>query len=279
MLGTEAALSFSMDEWPVRCFSKTECDITNRQSVIDACDGARLIINCAAYTDVEGAEVDSQRAFEVNTDGAENVARVAALVGSKLIHLSTDYVFDSLAGYKPALETCQPRPFGAYARSKGVGERLVAICRPGAWIVRTSSLYGPGKNFFSTIIERAHAQQPLRVVDDQVTAPTSARDLAEQLVALVDADAESGVYHATASGSTTWYEAARFALDHLGLHSVPITPISTAEHGGLAPRPAYSILANNKLKLLRIHRMRPWRIALAEWLDRTYRNGSSASAT
>jgi dTDP-4-dehydrorhamnose reductase len=270
VLAREVAPALDRAGWAVQCLPRAACDITDAAATAAAVAAASpdLIVNSAAYTDVDRAEQDRERAFAVNARGAGNVARAARAKGARLLHISTDYVFD---GSKRAryVETDPPSPLGIYARSKRAGEEEVVATCEDAWIVRTGALYGAGgRNFFHAILARARAGQPLSVVDDQIVTPTWARELARQLVRLASADAPPGIYHATAAGETSWFEAARVALRAAHLE-VAIEAISTERWGSPTPRPRYSVLASARLEQLGLYEMRPWHHALMEWIGGT----------
>jgi dTDP-4-dehydrorhamnose reductase len=181
-----------------------------------------------------------------------------------LLHLSTDYVFDGRARC-PYTEQDGAAPLGAYARSKLAGEQAVAAASGEAYVVRSGELYGhSGRNFFTTVLTRARRGEPLRVVDDQIVSPTWTRELAAQLVLLVER-APPGLYHATADGQTSWYHAACEALQ-LARLQVPIEAVSTEAYRSPTPRPRYSVLAHDTLTALGLYCMRPWQQALADWL-------------
>lgn len=223
-----------------------------------------VIIHAAAYTDVDGAEREPDRAMAVNTIGTERVAKAAAARGARLVYISTDYVFDGHKG-APYEEADMPNPLNAYGRSKLEGERRALSICPGALVVRTAWLYGTGgKNFVTTIATLAGDRAELRVVADQRGCPTYARDLAEVLASLVEAKVE-GIVHATGSGGCTWHELATGIVSELGL-STKIIPITTAEANRLAPRPAYSVLSNEKLATLGLS-LPFWRESLRRFLD------------
>ena len=266
VLAREVVPAFEHAGWSVRGVPRAACDITDAAAVEAAIAGAELVINCAAYTQVDRAEQEIDRAFAVNAHGAGHVARAAHAIGARMLHVSTDYVFDG-AKREPYVETDAPAPLGVYARSKRAGEEEVLAACAGAWIVRTGSLYGAGgRNFFHAILSRARAGEPLRVIADQIVQPTWARELARQLVRVVGAPA--GIYHATARGETTWYDAARVAL-HAARLDVPIEPITTEQWGSPTPRPRYSVLAPARLEQLGLYDMRPWQDALVEWIAST----------
>jgi dTDP-4-dehydrorhamnose reductase len=266
MLAAEVGPSLAARGFRVVLVSRADCDITRAAAVEAAVERASpaLVVNCAAYTHVDDAETDVAGAFAVNAEGAGHVAEAAARSGAKLVHISTDYVFDG-ALRRPYRETDPAAPLGSYARSKWAGELRVASASRDAYVVRTGELYGSaGPNFFAAVIARARAGKPVRVVSDQVVSPTWTRELARQIALLVD-EAPPGLYHATADGETTWYEAAREAFRLLRIGAA-VEPISTQSWGSPTPRPAYSVLAHRALVDLGLYRMRHWREALEDWL-------------
>lgn len=204
-----------------------------------------VVIHAAAYTDVEGAEGEPDKAMAINAEGTERVARAAAKTGARLIYLSTDYVFDGQKG-APYRETDEPNPLNAYGRSKLEGERRALAYCANTLVVRTAWLYGAhGKNFVKTIMRLASEQPELRVVADQRGCPTHAGDLAQALARILDTDLR-GVVHAAGAGDCTWYEFACTIVSLMG-SSVTVRPITTAEAKRAAPRPPYSVLANRVL--------------------------------
>jgi dTDP-4-dehydrorhamnose reductase len=222
-----------------------------------------VVIHAAAYTDVEGAEREVEKAMQVNGEGTGRVARAAAKLGARLLAISTDYVFDGTK-QTPYLETDRPNPLGAYARSKLEGERQAMAHCPKALIVRTSWLYGrQGKNFVNTIRRKARDQRELRVVADQRGCPTHAGDLAAAIAGMITLDLR-GIVHAAGSGDCTWYE---FACAIVSLCEFPttVTPITTDQAGLCAVRPPYSVLANRVLA--RVGIMLPhWKDALSRYM-------------
>jgi dTDP-4-dehydrorhamnose reductase len=208
-----------------------------------------VVVHAAAYTDVDGAEREPERAMTVNAGGTERVAKGAATVGARLLYLSTDYVFDGCQGV-PYRETDQPNPLNVYGRSKYEGEqRALAHC-PNTLVIRTAWLYGShGKNFVKTIMRLASEKPELHVVSDQRGSPTHAGDLAialRKLIELNTSNFESRTLHLTGSGDCTWYEFAREIVSLMG-SSVRVQPISTAESKRAAQRPLYAVLSNRVL--------------------------------
>lgn len=225
-----------------------------------------VVVNAAAYTQVDACESREKEAFEVNGHGAGNLAAAAAAIGALLVHYSTDYVFD---GRKqgPYVEEDTPDPQSAYGRSKLLGETLIRRNCPEHLILRTSWLFGKnGNNFIRTILGAARKGNPLRVVNDQKGSPTYSADLAAHTRTMIAAGCR-GTYHVTNSGSCTWYDLASNALAWAGMENVPITPVSTSEFPRPAPRPANSVLSNARLERDGLPAMRPWQSAAKEYVE------------
>jgi dTDP-4-dehydrorhamnose reductase len=226
----------------------------------------KVIVNCAAWTDVDGAENTEALAFRVNSDGAENVARGAKLCGAKLIHISTDYVFsgESLAPW----QVSDPiNPQSAYGRTKAEGERRVlATYSEKTSIVRTAWLYSLyGKNFAKTMTRLAiNGDGEVQVVNDQIGQPTSSTDLAKQLVKLGLSDSPAGIYHGTNSGQSTWFDFAKEIFNLSGADTNRVIPISSSEYPRPAKRPSYSVLSHDEWDRTSLNPMRDWRIAIQE---------------
>lgn len=225
-------------------FDLPELDIRDFNSVRDTLPVCDWVVNCAAYTRVDDAERERQAAFAVNAEGALSVARVCARRGVRLLHISTDYIFDGRKG-RPYVETDSPEPLGVYGASKLAGEKAVRAEGGRFLIVRTQSLFGKrGPNFVRAIVEKIQkGATPLRVVNDQVSSPTYTRHLADALTRLIKLD-KQGVVHVSASGSCSWFDFARAIVARLR-PSVEVVPISSQELGRPAPRPAYSVLDNS----------------------------------
>jgi dTDP-4-dehydrorhamnose reductase len=223
-----------------------------------------VVFNCAAYNGVDAAEADAGPAFAVNAQGAANVAAVSREVGARLVHFSTNYVFDGEAS-EPYTEASEPRPQSAYARSKREGERLVLATDPSALVIRSSSLYGwggsavKGGSFPERLLARARAGQPLRVVSDQHHNPTFTQDLAAGSLGLVE-EGMIGTVHLVAAGCCSWWE---FTVELMRLAElgVEVAAISTAELGAAAARPR-----NGCLRSLRTEFLRPWPEGLAKFV-------------
>jgi dTDP-4-dehydrorhamnose reductase len=220
-------------------FTRAELDVTDLAAVRDALSGA-TVINCAAFTDVDGAEADPAAAHAVNAQGAHNVAEAAA----RVIYISTDYVFDgSKTG--PYVESDPVNPLSAYGRSKLAGERATLTASPQSLIVRTSWLFGAGGgNFVATMLRLGEERGAVRVVDDQVGCPTFTGHLAEALCELARSG-RHGFLHVAGGGSCSWFELARAIFERAGL-DCRVEPQTTAETGRPAPRPANSVLRSER---------------------------------
>jgi len=226
----------------------------------------KVIVNCAAWTDVDGAENSEALALRVNRDGAENVARGAKLCGAKLIHISTDYVFSGESS-APWRVDDPISPQSAYGRTKADGEQCVLETYPEKTsVVRTAWLYSPwGKNFAKTMTQRAiNGDGEVQVVNDQMGQPTSTTDLAKQLVEMGLSNSSGGIYHGTNSGQATWFEFAQEIFKLAGADVSRVVPVSSSEYVRPAKRPSYSVLGHDAWAKTTVEPMRDWRIALAE---------------
>jgi dTDP-4-dehydrorhamnose reductase len=249
-------------------WSSKDLDITHGPIVRDFVSdlSPKVMINCAAWTDVDGAETDELQASRVNSDGAENLAMAAKNCGAKLIHISTDYVFSGES--KSPWQTGDAIiPQSAYGRTKADGEgRILETYPENSSIVRTAWLYSPwGKNFAKTMTRLAiNGDGEVRVVNDQMGQPTSATDLAKQLIELGLSSSPAGVYHGTNSGQGTWFEFAQEIFKLTGADVNRIVPVSSSEYPRPAKRPSYSVLSHDAWAKTAIQPMRDWRIALQE---------------
>ena len=248
----------------VTAFDRTELDITDRAAVLAQVVGYDVIINAAAYTQVDDAETNEDAAYAINATGPHNLALAASATGAKLVQISTDYVFDGSAT-APYAEDTEIDPISAYGRTKAAGEAFVLQEHPaGSYIVRTAWLYGQhGPNFPKTMLKLAAARDTLSVVDDQVGQPTWTADLAAQIVALLDSDAPAGIYHGTSSGVTSWFGFARAVFATAGLDPERVTPTDSSQFVRPAPRPSYSVLGHDAWAAAGLSPIRDWREALA----------------
>lgn len=249
----------------VVALSRQELDITDADAVRTAIEGADVVINCAAYTNVDGAESDEAGAYRVNAEGPAVLAEACAEAGATLVHYSTDYVFkgDSAAPYP---EDGPYDPINVYGASKAEGEKaIMAGNGERSYIIRTAWLYGNGgPNFAKTMAKLAASKPEISVVDDQLGQPTSTADLAAQTVKLLDAGAPAGIYHGTNSGQATWFEFAQEVFEAAGYPRDHVKPTDSASFPRPAARPAYSVLGHDAWTAAGIPEMRDWREAFAE---------------
>ena len=211
---------------------------------IDECQ-PDIIINCASMTAVDLCESEQDKAYRLNALGAKYLALAAQRNEAKLLHISTDYVFDGKASH-PYNEEDMPNPISVYGKTKLAGEEFVRQCCLRHFIIRTSWMYGEGKNFVRTMLSLVERSNKIRVVADQVGTPTSASELAGVITYLMETEAY-GIYHASCEGFTSWYEFALNIFKEAGIN-VEVEPITTAEYPTAAKRPAYSVLDNKVLR-------------------------------
>jgi dTDP-4-dehydrorhamnose reductase len=245
-----------------------EASITDRDSIEGLLRRHRpeIVFNCAAYNAVDRAETERDLAFAVNAEGPANVALACVRTGARLVHFSTNFVFDGTLD-RPYVETDQPAPMSVYGSSKLEGERRVLDVLPSALVIRTSALFGDtgsnikGGSFPERILARAMSGEPLRVVADQRVNPTYSVDLAPAAIRLADSGLE-GVVHLVAAGCAGWDEFARAVLEE-SIVRVPVKPVASAELAAPARRPLQGCLAT-----IRVEALRPWRAGLHEWAVR-----------
>jgi dTDP-4-dehydrorhamnose reductase len=283
-LGSDLIAAFSENGDSVCGLTHAEIDIADLQSVTRALEGIRpeAIVNTAAMHHVENCEREPEKALAVNALGARNLAMAARDLGTVLMHVSTDYVFDGSKG-SPYCEEDNPRPLNAYGVSKLAGEHFVRAMTPKHFVVRTSGLYGKspcrakgGLNFIELMLKLARERGEVKVVDSEVVSPTSTAELAQQIVRLSRSDSY-GLYHATAEGSCSWYEFAREIFALTGT-SVRLKVASPDEFPAKVPRPKYSVLENGALKSRGLNVFKPWQDALRTYLgDRVEASSTQAA--
>jgi dTDP-4-dehydrorhamnose reductase len=232
------------------------------------------VVHCAAYTAVDRAESEPEKAHAVNAEGTRTVARACREIGALLVAFGTDYVFDGALS-RPYREEDPPRPLSAYGRSKLAAEEAIREEGTEHLLVRTQWLYGSrGKNFVLAILEKARAGEKIRVTSDQTGCPTNAGDLARAVLKLLDAGAR-GTVHFSNEGETTWFGFARFVLERAGPGSPNLVPAPTGELPYPAPRPAYSVLGKEKYRRITGESPRPWQDAAREFLGTIREGGGS----
>ena len=246
----------------------SQLDITNPLQVNHLVESLKpeVIINTAAWTDVDGAELNKDSAYQVNAVGPQNLAIAAKKVGARLVQVTTDYVFSG-ENNAPWGESDDHNPTSVYGSTKSEGEKFVLDELPNAsYIIRTAWLYSADKkNFAKTMTKLAlNSNNEVRVVNDQVGQPTLAADLAKQIVKLLLSAAPAGIYHGTNSGQTTWFEFARKIFEFAGADVSRLIPVSTSEFPRPAKRPSYSVLSHDKWRETDVAEMRDWKAALAE---------------
>lgn len=254
-------------------WTRADCDLATPGAARRAVSSARpaVVVNAAAYTQVDQAEREPESAHRVNAEAVAELAEACNETSSLLVQLSTDYVFcDAAPLGRPWREDDPPAPRGVYAETKHAGE-IAAAAAEKRLILRTSGVYArfpgpprPGRNFVDTMLALGAAGRSLRVVDDQVLSPTFAPHLAEAIVALIDVDAR-GLYHVASGGEVSWFEFAQALFELAGV-AADLSPTTTAEYGAPAPRPAYSALDSGRLAQAGAAAPPDWKTALAERL-------------
>ncbi|HEX6233930.1 MAG TPA: dTDP-4-dehydrorhamnose reductase [Jiangellaceae bacterium] len=263
MLGSD--IRRQLDDRDSVALNRADLDITNHAATAETIRRYRpdTVVNCAAWTAVDAAEDHEADAFNVNAVGAANVATACRDVGARLVHISTDYVFDGTAT-TPYPESAPLHPASAYGRSKAAGEWAVRSALPdSSWIVRTAWLYGvAGPNFVQTMIRAAGQRDTVDVVDDQRGQPTWTAEVARQIVNMVYANAQPGVYRATCSNSATWFELAQAVFQLLGADPERVRPTTSDRLLRPAPRPAYSVLGHDAWCAAGLAPLPHWRASL-----------------
>jgi len=245
---------------------RSDIDITDFNNVRVGVQQTKpsVIVNMAAWTDVDGAESNQEEAFLINATGAKNVAEVSAEFELPLVHISTDYVFSGQSS-SPYQVSDVTDPLSVYGASKLKGEELVRAAHPaGSWIVRTAWLYSQyGKNFAKTIARKGLAGENLSVVNDSFGQPTSGLALSRQIVSLVNTRPTAGVFHGTNAGAATWFEFANAIVNPIKMHGV-ITPVNSTVFPSVAVRPKYSVLDHTEWSACGMTPMPHWRESLDE---------------
>jgi dTDP-4-dehydrorhamnose reductase len=273
MLGRDLAEACAMRRHEVIALTHDDLDVTDTAAIEYALDAARpdAVANCAAYTDVDGAESHERAAMRVNDQGAAMLAGGAAAVGAKVLYPSSDYVFDG-SKRRPYVESDLPAAASAYGRSKQAGETSVAVANPRHLITRSSWLFGVGgRNFVETMLRLGREQPEVMVVSDQIGSPTYTRHLATALAGLLESD-DYGIHHIAGTGSCSWYEFAQEIFDQAGVEC-RVLSATTEELARPAPRPPFSVLGSERRRSLQLP---GWRQGLREYLVERERVGSAA---
>jgi len=263
MLGTDFVRAAAYWNHDVVPFTRAELDVTDAKAVWEACvrEKPGVVVNCAAYTNVDAAEDDLAEATRVNVDGARNVALAAAEVGAGIVYPSTDYVFDGEKG-EPYVESDRTRPLSIYGQTKATGEAETAAANQRYYIVRSSWLFGTAApNFVETMLALGADQGEVVVVRDQVGCPTYTAYLADALVRLIDAEIY-GIHHIAGAGECSWYEFAQEIFRQAGV-VCRVLSMTTSELSRPARRPAYSVLAPERRETIHLP---DWQEGLAAYL-------------
>ncbi len=269
-LGSQLADQATREGREMVAFTSAQWDITDASAAERIVERGDLVVNCAAYTNVDGAESDEATAYAVNATGPEHIARACARAGAGLIHVSTDFVFCNDIG---DLGGAAPRPYepgdepvalGVYAQSKLAGERAVVAALPEAVVVRTAWVYtgGDGKDFVAVMKRLAAGDGPIDVVDDQTGSPTYVGDLAAALLEVADSGLQGRLLHAANAGAVSRFGQAQAVFEECGADPKRVRPVSTAQFPRPAPRPVYSALAGRDWAAAGLTPLRPWRSAL-----------------
>jgi dTDP-4-dehydrorhamnose reductase len=263
MLGRDVMLAAGNAGHDVVGFGRAELDVTDPAALAKKLELERpdVVINCAAWTDVDGAEDAEEAAFAVNGTGAGNVAAAAAAVGASVVYISSDYVFDGAKG-APYVESDQPAPLSAYGRTKLAGEEATVAANKRHFVVRSAWLFGiGGPNFVETMLRLAGSGNEVLVVRDQVGSPTYTWHLAYGIVRLIEG-IEFGIHHMAAAGQCSWYEFAREIFEQAKVEC-KVLSITTEEFGRPAPRPPFSALTSQREHAIRLP---SWQDGLAGYL-------------
>jgi dTDP-4-dehydrorhamnose reductase len=270
-LGLELAEILPRRGYETVALTRGQLDVADTEAVERTVEAhsPELLVNAAAYTNVDGCETETELAYSVNALGPRNLAQTCERLGCELLHVSTNYVFDG-RGNRPYEPFDPPNPISAYGRTKLAGEEYVKHLTSRWYIVRSAGVYGRGHNFVRTILRVAAERDMLKVKDDEFISPTYARDLAESIIEVVEAG-HYGLYHLTNAGSCSWYEFTREIFRLAGIEA-EVVPIPGSEYPLPAARPA-----NGVLSTLGSPELRHWREALADYLGQEAALNSGAA--
>ncbi|MDB0440925.1 dTDP-4-dehydrorhamnose reductase [Clostridioides difficile] len=259
--------SIKQPKYDVLPTTRDDLDISNQTNVDSfiVYNKPDVIINCAAYTKVDECEDNIETAYKINALGARNLAIASEKVSAKLVHISTDYVFNGISKH-PYREDNKTEPNSVYGNSKLMGEKFVKQFSHKYFILRTAWLYGDGNNFVKTMIKLSSENKEVNIVDDQFGSPTSTVDLARVIIKIMETE-YYGVYHATCEGECSWYDFAKkiFQLKNI---DIKVNPIKSKDFKCKAQRPLYSVLDNFMLKLMGLNLFRKWEESIEEYLKK-----------
>lgn len=265
MVGRVLAAQGRAEGRDVLALTSAECDITDVGAVRQHVEPGDVVINCAAYTQVDAAEADQDRAYAVNATGPGNLATVCAQTGADLVHISTDYVFGAAAQRRTPYEVDdETGPVNVYGQTKLAGEQAVLAAKPDAYVVRTAWVYrgGDGGDFVATMRRLAAGDGPVDVVADQIGSPTYTGDLVSALLQIVDGGVRPGVLHAVNAGPASRFDQARETFAAIGADPERVRPVDSGHHRRPAPRPAYTVLSAQRSAESGLTPLRDWREAL-----------------
>jgi dTDP-4-dehydrorhamnose reductase len=266
MLGTDVASECKSRNINYEVFDLPEFDITNERQLLSVIHNAKIIINCAAYTNVEKAETETELAFRVNAEAVGMLAASARKSGAWVLHISTDFVFDGTSK-KPYIEKDPPHPINAYGRTKLAGERLLEENRCHYCIMRVEWTYGHnGDNFIKKFLQRAKTSKEMKVVDDQIGSPTATTEAAKAVCDLIHKK-PTGIYHFAGKGYATRLDTARLIAQKLNL-DVQMIPCKTSDFPSAAARPLNSRFDCSKISMLLSNPIKPWQEPLEEFLKK-----------
>lgn len=265
-LELQAQLGVDPNKYQIVATDYDTMDITNYEQVKTQILTHKpdVVINCAAYTAVDKCEDDIEDAYKINAIGPKNLSMVCECIGAKIVQISTDYVFSG-KGSVAKREDEKAEPKSIYGSSKLLGEEYTKTFCKKYFIIRTAWLYGEGNNFIRTMLRLAETRNEINVVGDQIGSPTSTKDLARAIIALINTE-YYGTFHATCEGQCSWYDFACkiFELKHI---DIKVNKITTEEFKQVAKRPEYSVLDNFMLKLYGLNSFRHWEDAVKEYLE------------
>ncbi|NLL04358.1 MAG: dTDP-4-dehydrorhamnose reductase [Clostridiaceae bacterium] len=272
-LGKEIIRQLDKSRYDITAVDLKEINITILEDVLSMVKGLNpdVIINCAAYTNVDACETDFDSAFAVNAIGPRNLSIASKEVNAKIVHISTDYVFDGAgilrdSNARPYLEFDDTIPKTAYGKTKLEGEKFVKLFNDKHYIIRTAWLYGEGKNFVRTMLTLSETRDEIKVVGDQRGTPTSTEELSGMIRYLIETE-NYGLFHGTCEGQCTWYEFTKEIFRQKGI-STKVVPCTTEEYPSPTPRPKYSVLENYMLKMTSNFMFKEWQEALEIYLKR-----------